>query len=75
MNPDDIRDLLRAQPFVPFRMRLNSGAFHDVPHPEMAIVTDDVVALSVYDDAKEKTRLHLVALINIEEIQTLQAMA
>lgn len=75
MTPDQILNLLRAQPFVPFRLRLNSGAYHDVPHPEFATVSDEVVALSVYDEQKSMRTIHLVALINVEEVEHLKASA
>ncbi len=34
MTIDKLRDLLRTQPFVPFRIRLADGRNVDVPHPD-----------------------------------------
>ena len=39
MNANEIRDLLRSQPFEPLRLHLSDGASYDVPHPEMVLVT------------------------------------
>ena len=36
MRPDDLRELLRRQPFRPFRLFVSDGATYDVIHPEMA---------------------------------------
>ncbi len=34
MNTDDLRNLLKASPFVPFRLYMTDGKILDVPHPE-----------------------------------------
>jgi hypothetical protein len=34
-----VRDLLRQQPFKPFRLVMSSGESYEVRHPEMAWVT------------------------------------
>ena len=39
MQPEQIRDHLRAAPFRPFRVFLSDGSHHDVPHPEFALLT------------------------------------
>jgi hypothetical protein len=39
MQPEQIRDHLRAAPFRPFRVFLSDGSFHDVPHPDFAWLT------------------------------------
>ena len=35
MRPEDVLHWLRATPFVPFRVRMNSGLTFDVRHPEL----------------------------------------
>ena len=35
MSPNDVSRSIRLEPFVPFRMFLTDGSFHDVRHPEM----------------------------------------
>jgi hypothetical protein len=38
MRPQDLLQLLRTTPFVPFRLYLSTGIVHDIRHPELAIV-------------------------------------
>jgi len=35
MGPNELNTWVRAVPFVPFRMRMNSGRTFDVRHPEV----------------------------------------
>lgn len=35
MRPEDLVPWLRAMPFQPFRIHLNSGRSYDIRHPEM----------------------------------------
>ena len=39
MNPDSIRQLLRAQPFEPFEIRMSNGDTYPVRHPENVLPT------------------------------------
>jgi hypothetical protein len=52
MTTTTFRDLLKQQPFRPFRVMMSSGESYDVRHPEMAWVTknDLVVGVDVADD-------------------------
>jgi hypothetical protein len=38
IRPDDIRELLRKEPFQPFRIHLSNGQTYDVTHPELGYV-------------------------------------
>ena len=38
MTPDELRKLLRAAPFKPFRLNLADGRSFDVPHPEFVAI-------------------------------------
>jgi hypothetical protein len=38
IRPDDIRELLKKQPFQPFRIHLSNGKSYTVSHPELAYV-------------------------------------
>lgn len=38
MRPDDLHQLLRRQPFQPFRLHLSNGRTYDVRHPELVLV-------------------------------------
>ena len=52
MTTTMVRDMLRQQPFLPFRVVMSSGEAYDVRHPEMAWVTknDLFVGIDVEDD-------------------------
>lgn len=39
MSHQDIRDLTRATPFIPFRVYLSNGEMHLVRHPDMIMTT------------------------------------
>ena len=43
MGPEQLRQLLRRQPFVPLRLYLTDGTTYDVRHPEKAFVTRSTV--------------------------------
>jgi hypothetical protein len=43
MRPESIQTYLRAQPFRPFRIVMNSGKTYEVRHPEAASVGRDAV--------------------------------
>lgn len=38
MRSDEVRSLLRKQPFQPFRLHLSNGKAFDIRHPELAMV-------------------------------------
>jgi hypothetical protein len=42
-----VRDLLRQQPFRPFRVVMSSGEAYEVRHPEMAMLTRTAVIVGV----------------------------
>jgi hypothetical protein len=41
MQPSTLQTYVRAQPFRPFRIVMNSGAAYDIRHPEMIHVGRD----------------------------------
>jgi hypothetical protein len=45
MNAEEIKRLLTAKPFVPFRLHLSSGKHVDVMHPELAFVSKGTLYL------------------------------
>ena len=47
MRPEDILQLLRAQPFEPFRIYLSDGATCEIRHPELAIVGRSVAVVGI----------------------------
>jgi hypothetical protein len=70
MSPKDLRQMVRAQPFRPFRVELSNGAAYLVSHPDMALVTDTALVIGVPgvknpDDAE---RFHIVALEHVARL-------
>jgi hypothetical protein len=47
MPPEQLRELLRRQPFVPFRLFISSGDHLDVPSPEGMMVTSRMTAVGI----------------------------
>ena len=54
MDPQEIREKLRAKPFVPFRVHASDGKHLDIKHPEMAMLTR--MALLVGRPVKDPTQ-------------------
>jgi len=75
MRPDDLLTWTRATPFVPFRMRLNSGRTFDIRHPEMLRVGRSTV--NVYTFAGEPTdpyeRMEMISLVLVESVEPIEA--
>jgi hypothetical protein len=74
MRPDDLLTWTRATPFVPFRLRLNSGRTYDIRHPEMLRVGKS--AVNVYTFSGEPSdpyeRMEMVSLVLIEAVEPLE---
>lgn len=47
-----IRDLLQARPFKPFRICLSDGTHDDIPRHDMALVTKNAVEVGSHLDAE-----------------------
>jgi hypothetical protein len=64
MATDDIRDLLRREPFVPFRVRLTSGDHYDIrdPHQTALMKSRLFIALPQSDRSIYVPYLHIAAL-------------
>jgi hypothetical protein len=43
MRPEDIRELLRRQPFRPFRLLTTNNLVYEIRHPELVALTRSVV--------------------------------
>ena len=49
MRVDDIRQLTRAQPFVPFRVHITTGESYDIKHPDMIVTTLGSICVAAPD--------------------------
>jgi len=74
MQPQDILELLRGEPFQPFLIHLSDGSSYSVLHPAMAIVERSIVLVSLPaerspDAPADKTvRLSLLQINRLEPI-------
>ena len=39
MTPEDVQAMLKAEPFVPLRVRLDDGTAYVITHPKLSMVT------------------------------------
>lgn len=69
MKAEDLVELLEERPFVPLVFHMSKGRRHEVRHPEMAIVGENVVALGVSAEGSEFPRIRLVTLAHINEVE------
>jgi hypothetical protein len=75
MKAEDLIELLEERPFVPIRLHMSNGRTHDVRHPEMAIVGEEVVALGVQRDDSEFPRIRLVSISHVNDVEQLTRSA
>ncbi|HEV3262350.1 MAG TPA: hypothetical protein VG013_36195 [Gemmataceae bacterium] len=77
MRPDDLLTWLRAAPFRPFRISLNSGRSYDIRHPEMMKVgrTSAHVFHYAADPSGPYERVEMVSLLLMERVEPLEAPA
>ena len=71
MSAQDLLDLLRTRPFVPFRIHATDGGTHDIHHPDQALVlrTRVILPLSTTDEVSERSQhLALVHVVRCEEL-------
>lgn len=74
MNQTDMRDLLRAQPFIPFRLNMTNGTSYEIRHSELVIPLPRTVVVALDGDLAqglpERTvtlpLLHIVSVDHLE---------
>ena len=69
MTSEDLIELLEKHPFLPLRLHMSNGRTHEIRHPEMAIVSRDVVAIGVTQVDERFPRLRLVSIPHIDEVE------
>ncbi len=75
IRPDDITKFLRRQPFSPFRITTTIGETFDIPHPDMAVVSQNIIAVGLPHDGNEDSGIAdfivNLALMHIVKIEPL----
>ena len=71
MTADELRKLLQDRPFRPLRLHLADGRTREIRHPEMALVSESLIAIGIPRDEKSKVavRLTFCSVPNIVEVE------
>jgi hypothetical protein len=76
MRTADMNELLRRQPFRPFRIHLSNGTSYDIQHPELAVVGRTTMFIGIpAPDMPTATYDHfaIVTLLHINNVEPLPA--
>lgn len=73
MRAEDVLELVKAQPFRPFRMHLVSGKTFDIVHPEFIRVGRSAAYVFFADEPNRPyDRVEIVALVLVERLEPLE---
>jgi hypothetical protein len=67
----DLENMLRAVPFVPFRIVMADGRVYEVRHPDMAIAARSTAVVASPDPADPESAedFHIIALSHINRFE------
>jgi len=68
MSPKQIKELLHATPFTPFRVHVAEQKEFEIPHPDFAMLTQNGQTLVV--NAKTGDFVHIISVPLISRIET-----
>ena len=72
MRPEDLLRWLHVQPFVPFRIVMNTGTAFEVRHPELlCLMRTSFIYFVPTDEPHVYDRCHMFGLVLIERIEPL----
>ncbi len=69
MTTDAYRNLLRRQPFQPFRLVMSSGKSYEVRHPEMAMVLKNDILIGVNIQDGEPSEFDICPLFHVASVE------
>lgn len=73
MTADTFREILKRQPFEPFRVVTSSGESYNVMHPEMAFVTAKALVLAIPDAGHpDGERIAFCSYLHVAHVETLK---
>jgi hypothetical protein len=76
LRPEEIRDRLRQQPFVPQRIFASEGLRYDILHPDLVIVGDRELMIGISrGDSEIASRFVRLALIHVVALEDLVPLA
>ena len=67
MMKEQIRELLRATPFVPFIIHTAGGKSVSVPHPDFILAASDAPYVFVEDASGHTHRINVILITSLEE--------
>ncbi len=78
MAPTELRDLLRQNPFEPFRIVLSDGAAFDIRHPDLLWVGQQTAYVGLIGEPgqtffERSLRVDLWHVVRVEPLQALPA--
>lgn len=75
LTPQLLRDMLKAEPFQPFRIVMNGGKVYEVRHPEFVIVGRSFV--NIHESNRPESgivdRFHTVSCMLMEHTEFLES--
>jgi len=71
MTVQDFRDLLKKQPFQPFRLVMSSGMAYEVRHPEMAFLSKTSIYVGVDVEDEIPADFRICSLLHVTAIEPL----
>ena len=76
MTVQDFRELLKHQPFQPFRLVMSSGMAYEVLHPEMAFLSKTSIYVGIDESEDEiPDRYKICSLLHVTAIEPVLASA
>lgn len=75
MTADELIELLEELPFQPIKLHLSDGRMREIRHPEMAIVSETLVAIGVPrdEDSRIATKITYCSLPHVVEAEPIPA--
>ncbi len=74
MRPEELKELIRRQPFVPMRVYTTDGKTYDIRHPDNVIVSRSRVDIGVGDPTTGiAERVDFVSLLHVVRVEDLPA--
>lgn len=71
MRPEDLRELIRRQPFMPFRIHTTDSQTYDIRHPDQVIVLRSRLVIGITSNDEIPDRVEHLALIHIVRLEEL----
>ena len=77
MTADELIELLEERPFQPLRLHLADGRFREIRHPEMAIVSESLIAIGIprSDESRIATKITYCSLPHVVEAEPIESAA